>query len=128
MTEVTVRTKAELKKAKNEKVEIINVEGDLAKNLKKGKKLAIGLAGVSGVALAAIGASIVAAPITGGTSLTAMSFVSAPAIAAISGYEIAAIIAASAIGLTLIVSIFKDYEEIDASVSNGIKLRRKRKK
>ena len=92
---VTVTTKEQLKKAKEDKVDVIVVEGELAEKLKRSKKVAIAAAGVSGVAL--------------------------------TGIEIASIILAGSIGITLLVGIFKDYEEIEASTSGGIKLKRKQK-
>ena len=117
MNEIVVRTKAELERAKEAKAEIIIIEGDLASKVKRGKTIAK----ASGVSLTLLAAALAATPFTGGLSMAA-----AVPIAAISGFEIAAIIAAASIGLTLLIAIFKDYEEIEAG--NGkIKLKRRQK-
>ena len=121
---VTVTTKEQLKKAKEDKVDVIVVEGELAEKLKRSKKVAIAAAGVSGVALTGLIAAIAAAPATGGTSFLLYAGTSA---ATFTGIEIASIILAGSIGITLLVGIFKDYEEIEASTSGGIKLKRKQK-
>ena len=55
---VTVTTKEQLKKAKEDKVDVIVVEGELAEKLKRSKKVAIAAAGVSGVALTGLIAAI----------------------------------------------------------------------
>ncbi|GKX51545.1 hypothetical protein [Budvicia aquatica] len=118
MAEVMVRTKEELKKARNAKVEFIVVEGELADKLKKGKKLAY--AGIAGtVGATTIAALMAATPVTGGVSFFAV----AP-IAALTGFEVAAIIAAASIGLTLLIAVFKDYEEIEAR-DGMVKLKRR---
>ncbi|AGT25526.1 MULTISPECIES: hypothetical protein [Klebsiella pneumoniae complex] len=117
MAEVIVKTKEELEKAKDDKVEYIVIEGELADKVRKSKTVAK----ASGAALAIIAAAIAAAPVTGGLS----SFAVAP-VAAMSGFEIAAIIAAASIGLALIIALFKDYEEIEAG-EGKIKLKRRQK-
>lgn len=107
MEKITVTTKEELKVAQNQKVNEIIVSGELADKLKKAKKItklgAVGLAALTAV----VGAGVVAAPVTGGISM----FVASGA-AAITGLEVAAIITASALGIALIIALFKDYEEI----------------
>lgn len=117
MKSVTVTTKGELESAKESGVEEIIVSGSLASDLKKAKKIAFAGAatlGVLGVALAAI-------PFTGGLS----AFAAAP-VAALTGLEIAAIIAAVSVGLALVIAVFKDYEEV--SYENGkLTLRRRAK-
>ncbi|MFH8134197.1 hypothetical protein ABU178_08420 [Pantoea osteomyelitidis] len=128
MNETVVTTKEELKKAKDKKVEIILVEGELAKNLRRSKKIGIATGGLSVVAVAALAASLAAAPVSGGASLAGFAAVAPTAAAAFSGFEISAIIAASAIGLTLLIAIFKDYEEVEAGPNGGIKLKRKQRK
>ncbi len=50
----------------------------------------------------------------------------APA-AALSGMEVAAIIAAASIGIALIVGVFKDYEEIEVGPGT-LKLKRRQQK
>lgn len=124
---VTVTTKEQLKKAKEDKVDVIVVEGELAENLKRSKKVAIAAAGVSGVALTGLIAAIAAAPATGGTSFLLYAGAAGTSAATFTGIEIASIILAGSIGITLLVGIFKDYEEIEASPSGGIKLKRKQK-
>ena len=103
MSEITVSTKSELESARSAGVAEIVVLGELADQLKRGKKIA--LAGTA--AIAALGVALAAIPFTGGLSAA----LAAP-VAAMSGFEIAAIIAAAAVGITLLVAIFKDYEEI----------------
>lgn len=117
MNQIVVRTKAELERAKDAKAEIIIIEGDLANKVKRGKTVAK----ASGVSLALITAALAATPFTGG-----MSMLAAAPVAAMSGFEIAAIIAAASIGLTLLIAIFKDYEEIEAG-DGKIKLKRRKK-
>lgn len=120
METVTVTTKDELKEAQEQNVENIIVSGDLANKLKKAKQITkLGATGL-GILTAALGVGIVAAPVTGGLSM----FAAAP-VAALTGLEIAAIITASALGIALIIAVFKDYEEI--SYENGkMTLRKKR--
>jgi len=119
MKTMTVTTKEELKKAQEQKVDEIIVSGDLADKLKKAKKItklgAVGLAALT----AAVGVSVATAPVTGGLSMIAAS-----GAAAVTGLEIAAIITASALGIALIIALFKDYEEI--SFENGKMTLRKR--
>jgi len=105
-----VRTKEELESAKNDREDEIVVEGELADKLKKSKKVAK-LSGAGLAALtAALGVATIAAPVTGG-----LSYFAAAPVAALTGVEIAAIITASALGLALIIALFKDYEEIEYS-------------
>ena len=112
---VTVTTKSELESAKASGAGEIIVSGSLASDLKKAKKIA--LAGA--VTLAALGAALAAMPFTGGLSALA-----AAPIATLTGLEIAAIIAATSVGLSLVIAVFKDYEEV--SYENGkLILRRK---
>ncbi|HAS0861466.1 TPA: hypothetical protein I3314_001538 [Enterobacter hormaechei subsp. xiangfangensis] len=117
MTEVIVRTKDELERAKANKAQYITIEGELATKVKRGKTVAK----ASGVSLALLTAALAATPFTGG-----MSALAAAPIAAMSGFEIAAIIAAASIGITLIIAIFKDYEEIEAG-DGKLKLKRRKK-
>ncbi len=117
MGSITVLNKEELKKAKEQGYGEIIVSGDLAKNLKKAKKITK----LGAVSLGVLGVSVAATPITGGLSLVA-----AAPIAAMTGAEIATIIAVSCIGLTVVIAIFKDYEEIDfSSDPPTLKLRKK---
>ncbi|MCZ7840707.1 hypothetical protein LRB91_18070 [Leclercia adecarboxylata] len=127
MDSVTVTTKDQLKKAKEDKVDVIHVEGDLAVNLKRSKKVAVAAAGFSGVALAGLIAAIAAAPATGGASFALYATGAGASAATFTGIEVATIILAGSIGITLIVGIYKEYEEIEASTSGGLKLKRKQK-
>lgn len=108
MSVVTVRTKDELAKARKSGVEQIVVQGVLADKVKRGKKIAL----AGSITVAALAAALAATPMTGG-----LSFLAAAPVAALTGLEIAAIIAAASIGLALIIALFKDYEEI--SYENG---------
>jgi len=117
MKETIVKTKAELKSAKEAGAERIIVVGALADQLKRGKKVALGGAAV----ITLITAALAAAPFTGG-----LSALGAVPIAALTGMEIAAIIAASAVGISLIVAIFAGYEEISYS-PNHLTLKKKQK-
>jgi len=119
MTGVT--TKQELEVAKERGDAEIIVEGELADKLKKAKKVTMVGAGTLVLLTAAIGAATVAAPVTGG-----VSYIMAAPIAAISGLDVAAIILASAVGLALLIALFKDYEEI--SYSDGRMVLRKRQR
>ncbi|MGY3924527.1 hypothetical protein LA366_14545 [Aeromonas jandaei] len=119
--ETIVRTKKELEQAKESGAEIIFVKGELADKLKRAKKVAQ-LSGVALAALtAALGAATLTAPATGG-----ISYLAAVPVAALTGVEIAAIIAAASLGIGLIVAIFMGYEEIEYS-EGSLKLRKKRK-
>lgn len=114
-----VTTKQELEAAKERgDVEII-VEGEFANKLKTAKKVTLVGAGTLGLITVAIAAATLTAPVTGG-----LSYFAAAPVAALSGLEIAAIITASAIGLTLLIAVFKDYEEI--SYSDGRLVLKKR--
>ena len=115
----TVRTKEELETARNEGVDEIVVVGELAESLKRAQKISkIGKVGLVGLTCA-LGAAAVTAPMTG-----CISFLALAPVAAVTGVEIAVIIAAVAIGISLVISLFKDYEEIECS--RGILKLRKR--
>ncbi|WP_027710206.1 hypothetical protein [Zooshikella ganghwensis] len=117
MEGIVVTNKSELEKAKEKGEELIVVKGDLANNLKKSKKIA--LAGTTSIA--GLTVALAAAPFTGGLS----SFAAVP-VTVLTGLEIAAVIAATSVGLVLLIAVFKDYEEI--SYKNGeLTLRRKSK-
>lgn len=116
-----VSTREELKAAQEAKVKEIVVVGELAGKLRKAKKVAL-LGRVALAALAAtLGVATFTAPVTGG-----VSYLAAAPVAALTGVEIAAIITATALGVSLVIAVFKDYEEI--SFENGkMTLRRKGK-
>jgi len=122
MREITVTTRSELEKAKNNKFEIITVQGELANKLHKAKKITtLSKAGL-GILGVAIGGAAIAAPFTGG-----LSFAAAAPVAVATGASIPAIIGASAVGLALVLAIFKNYEEVEFDASRGY-LRLKRSK
>ena len=117
ITSIVVTTKRELNSAKEKGVEEIIVSGKLADDLKKSKNIAKVGAGT----LALLTAALVAIPFTGGLSAAA-----AAPVAALTGLEIAAIIAAASVGLALVIAVFRDYEEI--SYEDGkLTLRKKTK-
>jgi NADH:ubiquinone oxidoreductase subunit K len=115
MSSITVTTKKELESAKENLIEEIIVSGKLADDLKKSKNIAL----ASGVTLGVLAAALAAIPFTGGLSV----FAAAP-VAALTGLEIAAIIAAASVGLALVIALFKDYEEV--SYDNGKMVLKKR--
>ncbi len=115
----TVSTIEELKAAQEAKIEEIVVVGELAAKLKKAKKVAFLGKVAMGALVATLGAATLTAPVTGG-----ISYLAAAPVTTLTGLEIAAIIAASALGITLVIAIFKDYDEI--SYENG-KMTLKRK-
>ena len=115
MTSRIVTTKDQLESAKNSRINEIIITGKLANDLKKSKKIAYASAGT----IAVLTAAIAATPFTGGLSAVGLI-----PVAAMTGFEIAAIIIAASIGITLIIAIFKDYEEIDYE-DGRLRLRRK---
>ena len=117
---ITVKTKDELKNALETKPVQIIVKGDLADKLKKAKKISK-LSKVSlAVLTAALGAGAATVPFTGGLSLAAF-FVPA----ASTGLSVAAIITASALGIALILAVYRGYDEIEYRPGE-LTLRRKR--
>lgn len=115
MSSITVRTKAELESAKSSGYAQITVQGGLADDLRKAKKVAT--AGV--VTIGLLTTALAAIPFTGGLSMAA-----AVPVATLTGLEIAAIIAAASLGVGLIIALFKGYEEI--SYESGKMVLRKR--
>ena len=119
--ETIVKTKEELKKAKQRGDSIILVKGQLAKDLLEARKITK----FSQRALAFLTAGIITgvstAPITHGLSLAVMSV----PITTITGLSVPTIILISFLGVGFILAIFKDYSvEIDTS-SNSLKLIKK---
>ena len=106
-----------MRKQKKNKVQYITIEGELATKVTRAKTVAK----ASGVSLALLTAALAATPFTGGISALA-----AAPVAAMSGFEIAAIIAAASIGLALIIAIYKDYEVIEVG-KDKLKLKRRQK-
>lgn len=116
MSSHIVSTKSELENARNVGAPEIIITGKLANDLHKAKKVAYVGAGT----LALFMAALAVAPFTGGISM-----LGAASIAGLTGLEIAAIIAATTIGLALIIAVYKDYEEIECS-NEKLVLRKKR--
>lgn len=110
MQEVVVRTKSELDTARKNKAELIIIEGDLAAKVKRGKKVAYASGTAITVLTITLAATTATAPVTGG-----LSYIAAAPVAAMTGFEIATIIAVCFIGLSLLIALFKDYEELEFS-------------
>lgn len=132
--EVVVKTKEELEKAVNEKVDTIIVEGELAKqvvNSRKAKKIG----GTSLLLIAGGIAGIALIPVTGGLSAISSScFFANAAVAgagAVAGTGAGALVTSTAIatlGLVLLTAMSKDYDlEIENPVVGRIKLTRNKK-
>ena len=123
---VTVRTKEQLQAAYDAgKAEIV-VEGELATHIRIGRK--VGRAGRW--ALTALGVALAATRFTGRSFPSPLSTHSVAsttaglagrqarrgaAIAAITGLEIAVIVAVSFVGLSLLIAILKEYEYVEVS-------------
>lgn len=102
-TKRTVKTKEELKKAKEEGIDIITVKGALANSLMLSKKLTT----LGKPALVALTAAIAGVTVTGGAGSLAI----APAVAATTGLPIEVIMAMIATGgVVIVLAIFKDYD------------------
>ena len=97
---INVSTKETLKFAIDRGYEEIIVEGSLADDLIKTKCIAT----ASPAAIAALVAVVGLMPVSGGLSMVAV----AP-LASLTGFEIAAIITAAAIGLAVVMAVYKDY-------------------
>ena len=111
--EVTVRTKQELESAVESRCERIVIEGDLARKVKKGKKVR----NLSTVALMAVAAAVATLPLTGGASAVAV----AP-VAATTGLRVAQLVAIGLVGLSLLLAVWKEYQEIECELGPGPRL------
>jgi hypothetical protein len=80
------------------------VDGPIATHLHRGLKLRK----IGRVTLALLAAAIVGIPATGGLSATAIA-----SVAGFTGVEIALIIAAVAIGIALLRTVCRDYDEVE---------------
>lgn len=126
MTSRTVTTMEELKRAKEENVEKIIVEGKLAENLVKSKKIAtLSAASLTALtaAIATAAASIAAAPVTGGISTIAAPVslaVMAPIATStgLSATTIAFLVSVGTGGVAVIVALLKGYT-IEADLKNS---------
>jgi hypothetical protein len=101
-----IRTKSELEIAQKQGVEEIIIEGELAEKVKNGKKILT----VGKITLIALTGAIAAIPFTGGMSVAAF----AP-VAVLTGLEIALIVAAAFVGLSLLTAVWKNYDEVEFS-------------
>ena len=122
---VTVKTREELENAKNNGADEIIVVAELADELKKAQAIAkmgkVSLAILAGI----LGLGAVTAPVTGGVSFgIASAALTAVGAASTAGLGTAAIIAASALGIALVLAIFNECEEIEYSHGH-LKLRKK---
>ncbi|MGY0335915.1 hypothetical protein ACVQKW_16190, partial [Edwardsiella tarda] len=102
VSQLTVYTKENLIYAQEIKTDEIIIIGKLAKQVHNTRVIA----NIKGKALFLLFAAIAAGPFTGGSSLTL-------AAASLAGTEIAVIITAISLGISLIMAISKDYEEIE---------------
>ena len=107
-----VRTKAELEKAIENKVEKIIVKGDLAEKIHKAEAIK----SLSKPTLIALGAAIAAIPFTGGIS----GAIGVAAITTTTGMSIVAITAVAFLGIALIVSITDGYDRKFSAKAEGI--------
>ena len=120
---VVVSTPAELAAAHKAGAKKILVKGELASKLDKafGGLRSLSSASLNALALVLSGAALLA-PFTGGVSLGAAGTVMGTLGAALTATAIAAI---SAIGLSLVVAVFKGYDEIKLA-GGGVELRLKK--
>lgn len=108
MAKVKVKTKEQLKAAKEKGEKEIIVVGDLAKQLRIAKKVTV----LGPVALGVITTALAIGVPTGGLSMA----MAAP-IAAKAGVDASVIIAVSFIGVSLVIALYKDYETIEFSMA-----------
>jgi hypothetical protein len=112
MSIIEVRTKVELEKAIENKVEKIIVKGELAEKIHKAEAIK----SLSKPALIALGTAIAATPFTGGIS----GAVGVAAITATTGMSIVAITAVAFLGIALILSITNGYDRKFSAKADGI--------
>lgn len=118
-TTVTVSTKEQLEVAVDAHMDEIVVEGELAKRIKDGQKLRT----AGKLTLVLLGTAVAALPFTGGISLAA-----AAPIAALTGLNAAAIVAAVFVGLALLLAVYKEYDiTIEYDRDGRLRVRLKRK-
>lgn len=119
--QVIVRTKEDLKKSIESKIDTIIVIGPLANDVIKAQKIKkIGKAACIslGLATSAIIAAVAAAPVTGGVSgIAALAPVAAAS--ALTGLEIATIIFVCTMGVAVLMAFYKDYDVIEMSLEHG---------
>lgn len=106
---ITIKTKDQLKKAKEDKVREFVVVGDLAEKLYKTRKISK-LSEKAAIALSvAVGAGAIATPFTGGGSLMLVGAAAATATATIGGYQVV-LVALGIGGILSLYALYKDYE------------------
>jgi hypothetical protein len=109
--------KSELEAAIKAGVQEITIQGDLAEKIHNGRKIRT----IGKFTMIALASAIAAIPFTGGTSIAAFA-----SVAALTGLEIALIVAVAFVGVALLTAIWKEYEEIEYS-HNPLRLKLKRK-
>ena len=105
-----VTTKEQLKKAHEAGAKEIIIEGELAKKVHQGKSIVK----IGAITMGILTVGVAAIPFTGGLSMAVATTAAAP-IVALTGMEIAVIIAVIFVGAALLLAIWKDYEEIEYS-------------
>lgn len=106
---ITIKTKDQLKKAKEDKVREFVVVGDLAEKLYKTRKISK-LSKKAAIALSvAVGAGAITAPFTGGGSLMLVSALATSATATIGGSQVV-LIALGIGGILALYALHKDYD------------------
>lgn len=103
MSTRTVTSKEELKAAIEDKVSRITVKGDLAGKLNSAFKLKT----ASKWAIGLLGASLAASPFTAGISMAG-----ALPIAALTGIEVAVVLAVAVVGIVLVLSVLRNYDKV----------------
>ena len=123
---ITVSTKTDLELAKSRGYAEIVVLGNIADNLKRTKKITYtSVAALAIISAALIPLAVVVSPAANPVTVGLISRFAAAPVATLTGLDISTIIIASSLGLTLIIAVFKDYEEI--SYEKGKLVLRKRK-
>lgn len=113
---ITIETKDQLKKAKEDKVREFVVVGDLAEKLYKTRKISK-LSKKAAIALSsAVGGGAIAAPFTGGGSLMLVGALATSATATIGGSQVVIV----ALGIGGIIALYALYKDYDMTFEVGI--------
>ena len=122
MKEVVVTTKDELEKAVKDGVDTIIVQGKLVDNIKRIKSLR----NKSKIMLWTLGAIATSIP-TGGVSIP-IAYLAATSTAALTGTEIALILAIALLGMSLILQIMDKYDvDGEVEIKGVVKIKLKKK-
>lgn len=121
---IVIETKEELKWAKKKKLKEFEVIGPLAEKIKKVQKISTLSKGAAIRLAAAIGAGVVAVPITGGASLGASALTVGAGAEILTGVIIAAM---SIGGIIIAYALFKNYNVEFSVEPDGVKVKMKRK-